>query len=494
MLRFLGACILALAVAAGLAFAAWHVVLDQGHASHAGDLIRQRLQAGGTTAAGSAPPAAPAAIDPGETLRRGHETTEEGTLLRRFYEKRGFGFAWSDGREVSAQADELIATLADAAEEGLDPDDYLTQRIEDLVQDHEGEGDLADLDLLLTRAFFRYADHLARGRVRPEQARIHWHTEREEPVDLAAALDRGLRENRLSWVIEEFAPPHEQFRRLREALRSESDERKASILRLNMERWRWVPRNLGRRHVMVNIPGFSLVVMEEGRAIMTMKVIAGRSFSPTPAFSDRITYLEFNPTWNIPEGILLKEIVPALRLDRSYLAKNHMKAYRSHADDAEEIDPKEIDWDRLEPGKIPFVLRQLPGPHNPLGHVKFMLPNEHDVYLHDTQAAHLFAEEARDFSHGCIRVEKPILLAEYLLADLPDWSRERIEKVIGSGEQTRVSLPEPVPVHIFYWTAIAEEDGSIRFHEDVYGLDEALEKALLRRQGVSRPTGDPSPR
>jgi murein L,D-transpeptidase YcbB/YkuD len=176
-------------------------------------------------------------------------------------------------------------------------------------------------------------------------------------------------------------------------------------------------------------------------------------------FSDRMTYLELNPEWNIPANIAENEILPKVASNPGYLASHNMEM--------------------VDTGGKPRI-RQLPGPDNPLGQIKFMFPNEYDVYLHDTPADHLFSRTERDFSHGCIRLERPVQLAEYLLKDDPDWQGGRIREAILSGEQKSVKLPQPIPVHILYFTAWVEDDGTLQFRKDVYGHDARLVAALQK--------------
>jgi murein L,D-transpeptidase YcbB/YkuD len=214
-----------------------------------------------------------------------------------------------------------------------------------------------------------------------------------------------------------------------------------------------------------------------------MRVIVGKAQqSRTPVFSDKMTYLVLNPAWNIPDDIIDREIRPALQKDSGYLARKNIQAVKGWNDDAEAVDSGSVDPAAL--GKS-IRLRQAPGPDNPLGQVKFMFPNQFDVYLHDTPADHLFKAEERDFSHGCIRLEKPIDLADYLLKDDPKWTPEAIQEVIDSGETKIVSIPRPLPVHILYFTAWADPDGTVEFRRDVYGHDAKLVQALAQEPPVA---------
>jgi murein L,D-transpeptidase YcbB/YkuD len=235
-------------------------------------------------------------------------------------------------------------------------------------------------------------------------------------------------------------------------------------LQVNMERWRWMPASLGDRYIMVNVPEFRLDVIEGGKTAMTMRVIVGKDQSRTPAFSDKMSYIEVNPYWNIPESIANEEILPKLDSDPGYLAREGIE--------------------RVDPSQVGSGLRQPPGPTNPLGQLKFMFPNDFNIYLHDTPAGHLFAKEERLFSHGCIRIEKPFELAVYLLRDDPKWSPEALQAAIDSGENKSISLSRPLPVHILYWTAWVDGDGTVELRRDVYGHDVRLEEALAAEPPV----------
>ncbi|MGZ9148651.1 MAG: L,D-transpeptidase family protein [Candidatus Deferrimicrobiaceae bacterium] len=247
---------------------------------------------------------------------------------------------------------------------------------------------------------------------------------------------------------------------------------------LNMERWRWVPRDLGRRYLLMNIPEYTLRLFEDSGVAMEMRIVAGKSYTATPVFSGTMKYLELNPYWNIPHQIAVEEILPKLRTDPGYLAKRGIRVFSSWRNDASEIDPATVDWNNLDDRGFFFKLRQDPGPRNPLGRVKFMFPNRFAVYLHDTPSAELFRISSRDFSHGCIRLEKAIGLAAYLLRNNPRWTRQKIEEAIARGEKVIIPLDEPIPVHILYWTAWVDDKGTVHFHEDVYERDNPLAMAL----------------
>jgi murein L,D-transpeptidase YcbB/YkuD len=249
-------------------------------------------------------------------------------------------------------------------------------------------------------------------------------------------------------------------------------------VRVNLERWRWLPADLGERHLRVNIAGFGLQAFEAGRVELESRVIVGKAYTRTPVFSDEVTYLVVNPYWYVPASIAGHEILPRVQADRSYLAREGLQVLDGTGPSARALDPAAIDWGALSAGRLPYVFRQRPGPGNSLGRIKFMFPNPYNVYLHDTPAKALFERDVRTFSHGCIRMERPLDLAAWLLRDDPRWSRERLEALIASGAQQTVRLPEPVPIHVQYWTAWADGQGAIHLRDDVYDRDGAVLRAL----------------
>lgn len=251
---------------------------------------------------------------------------------------------------------------------------------------------------------------------------------------------------------------------------------------INLTRWRWQEHDLGRKYLLVNIANFDLTAFDGGREVFSFPVIVGKFQHQTPIFSDRISYLEFNPYWNIPPSIAKNEELPKLRRDRHYLARRHVRLFSSWSPDAREIRSTSVDWNSVSPARMSgFKLRQDPGPWNALGRVKFVFPNHYDVYLHDTPTQNLFSRTQRDFSHGCIRVSDPVGLAAFVLTNgRTVWTREMVETVIREGKNTVRRLPEPLPVHITYQTSWVDKNGIIYFNRDVYGRDQRLLQALFR--------------
>jgi murein L,D-transpeptidase YcbB/YkuD len=253
-------------------------------------------------------------------------------------------------------------------------------------------------------------------------------------------------------------------------------------IEVNLERWRWLSDSLMQgRYVMVNIPDYSLRVVEAGRTVLAMRVVVGKDYSRTPMFTDEISYLVFNPVWNVPSSIATAEILGEVQRDPTYLERNKMRVFENETDAATELDPASIDWPSVSPDDFRYAIRQDPGPENPVGRLKFMCPNQFNVYLHDTPAGQLFAARERTFSHGCIRVEKAVELAAYLLRD-EGFGVDRLAAEFETADNTSVRVPRPIPLHILYWTAFIDERGILQFRDDVYGFDHLLDRTLRKQR------------
>jgi len=255
-------------------------------------------------------------------------------------------------------------------------------------------------------------------------------------------------------------------------------------IELNMERLRWILGNVEQRSIVVNIANFQLDVMENGKSILTMKVVVGKPYRRTPVFTAKMTHIVINPPWNIPDRIAREEILKKIKNDPHYLAEQNIKVLRGRGSQQEEIDPETIDWLEITPKTLAYHFRQEPGPLNPLGRLKFMFPNSFDVYLHDTPAKRLFSENVRTFSHGCTRIEKPIELGEYVMRDNPGWTREVLLNEIEEGTERKVLISRPLNVHFLYLTAWVDEGGTLQFRNDIYGRDTSLDEALRKKPSL----------
>jgi murein L,D-transpeptidase YcbB/YkuD len=459
------------------------------------------------------------------------------------------------------RAEELIAWLRNAAEDGLDPAAYPADQLEKLAAAVGETNSLgkAIVELHFSAAFLQFASDLQVGRFLPHKVDpdffqegrsidqlgaltllsvsesldrffIQWQPQAPEYADLRAALaDYRALAGAGGWPTvplgESLKPgmsdPRVPALRARLAVTDGADpmppaggelvfddaliavvkafqarhgldvdgivgkgtvaalnvpvETRVQDIVLSMERWRWMPPDLGHNHLIVNIAGFELRRFANGTLEERMNVVVGRPYNKTPVFSDSIRYLEFNPYWNVPTGIAIKEELPKLKSNPAARAAAGFEAVRGDT-----VYPlTSINWSQYGPGNFPFQLRQRPGPNNALGRVKFMFPNQFDVYLHDTPARSLFDKAERAFSHGCIRLARPLDLAVQVLAvgGVPGWDMARINAVVATQKRTVVNLAEPLPIHITYFTAWVDQ-GIPNFRADIYGQDEKLNAAL----------------
>ncbi len=257
-----------------------------------------------------------------------------------------------------------------------------------------------------------------------------------------------------------------------------SAEERVNQLIVNLERWRWLPRKLGRSHVLVNQAGFELFMVADGKTVDRRRVIVGKPFHQSPMFSDEIVYAEFNPTWTVPASIATKEMLPKILNNPNYLDAKGYELYRGWGAKAKPISPYGVDWSAVSKRKFPFRIVQPPGPKNALGQVKFIFPNKFSVYLHDTPSRQLFARSGRAFSHGCIRVEKPLEFARKMFAQQGGLKPSKVDPIVDSRKQTRVNLKRKLPVHLAYFTAWIDE-GVPLFFDDVYKRDRLVAKYLF---------------
>jgi len=481
------------------------------------------------------------------------------------YQQRDFLPIWIDGWQLRPEAETLLDNLRSAGEHGLCSNDYLLAELEGLVRiqmdfaRHNlplAADNRALLDLFFSQAFLTFATHLVEGQVDPALAHVDWQARRRK-ADLIKLLEYAIENRRMSQVLEDLIPPHEEYRRLVSALskyqwisatggwpeipsgptiRANDPDERVPLLRsllmktgdleqvsatsydydpatraamrrfqgrhglvddgvigpktlatlnvsveerirqieLNLERWRWMPKSLGERHIRVNIADFSLEVVEDGVTVMQMPVIVGTQYRKTPVFSARMTYLEFAPYWTVPPTILREDKLPQIKKNPEFLQEKHFRVISWSGEDVTN-DLRGIDWRAVKASSFPGILRMDPGPWNPLGRVKFMFPNKFNVYLHDTNEVYLFGNNIRSFSSGCIRVKNPRALAAYLLEQ--ELGQKRLQELLAATVPKQIPI-KPLPVHIQYWTAWVDQESLIHFRPDVYFRDLDLEVAL----------------
>jgi murein L,D-transpeptidase YcbB/YkuD len=421
------------------------------------------------------------------------------TLERQFYEGRQFTPAWVNGDAPAPQLVDLLQQLEASTRHGLDPASYGTRALTNAraqATDKSGTTHfpidaVPELDARATYAYLRYAADLLGWTHSAHDVYENWLVKPKKD-DLVARLSRAVDAGRVGDTLEALAPTHPQYKGLQAALAEERAHPDGHLeqLEMNLERWRWAPRDLGDRYILVNVPAYQMQVVDHGAPVLAMRVIVGSPENPTPLFSDEMTYVVFSPYWNIPESIIRKETIPHMVKDPDYLERNHIEVLGTSG--KEVMDASAIDWsDESAVEKLHF--RQAPGPENALGLVKFIFPNHFNVYLHDTPNDRLFSKPQRDLSHGCIRVENPVGLANYVLRGRPEWTPERIDAAMHAETAETVTLKQKLPVHIGYWTAWVEPDGkTVTYTDDPYGID-AAQARLLHQQSPRPVKASPTP-
>ncbi|HYD36659.1 MAG TPA: L,D-transpeptidase family protein [Allosphingosinicella sp.] len=343
---------------------------------------------------------------------------------------------------------ELLRYIEGIGAEGLDPADYDVDALREAI-DAKDEA----LSEIATAAFLRVASDLKFGHVR-DDGRIDWHVKDDSwnVYDQQALLDRAVKDD-VAETLGSLLPTHPQYAALKGLLADPATDAKTrDRIRINLDRWRWLPRDLGSKYVIVNVPAYTVALVENGQTLNRRRAVAGAIKTPTPQLSAVITGAIFNPWWEVPSSI-----APEVRGKKGYVAVK---------DDSGRV----VRW------------RQPPGPSNALGRVKLVMGNPHAIYLHDTNAKNLFNRQARAFSHGCIRTEDAVGFAETLLEGT-EWDRAKIDQTLATGKATQANLAAPVPVYIVYFTVAATSDGPPMSYADMYGRDGKVLAALSDRGG-----------
>lgn len=425
-------------------------------------------------------PSGPALSAFGEALRAtladagtGARANEERQALAAYYERVGFEPMWSDATGFNDRAVRVLAALADAESWGLSPAEFAVPEAK-----LGSAGDNAAAEVALSRAVLRYARQARGGRV--------------DPLQLSGALDRKAQLLEARVVLEgiaradapdiylvELNPQHAGFQRLQRAYVANKQAAKPDAalqrrLLVNMEQWRWMPADLGDFNVTVNVPEFMLRVFKNGQVVHSERIIAGLIDKQTPVMSADMTMVTFHPQWGVPNSIKVKEILPGLLRGKSVMARNNLKI----AMNGQEIDPGQVDWTKADIRA--YHVYQPGGSQNVLGVVKFSFPNKHDVYMHDTPTKNLFSAASRTFSHGCMRVRDPLKLAAVVLEQDKGWAMGRVTALAapGAGQNNAVQLARKVPVHVTYFTAVADEAGKVTTYADPYGHENRIQMGL----------------
>ncbi|MEQ8826112.1 MAG: L,D-transpeptidase family protein [Filomicrobium sp.] len=451
----------------------------------------------------------------------------EAEALKRFYAAAGREPIWLEDDKVTDNAKQVIDEIKNADDWGLKASafDLPTATLAPATNNA-----LALFELKLSLAALRYANHAAGGRLKPRAVSRLFDQKPETPQPVAflwkiaatADPDKLLRDQH---------PTHPQFHKLRQALLAERQKerqekvdaatatvedtsaakqsktkkkaakkkfRQQAFIRqiiANMERWRWMPRQLGDFYVWDDVPEQTTSVIKNGKVVLKEKIIVGKPKTPTPIFSDEMELIIFHPSWGVPPGMKKNELWPKLRntgggwFSNKPLASSVLKAHRLNVTrGGVPVNPDSINWSNVNIANYHFT--QPPGPKNVLGVVKFRFPNKHNVYMHDTPERHLFGGSNRSFSHGCMRVQNPVRLAEVLLEHDKGWSKAQVRNHKRKGR--RIKLTKPIPVHIAYFTVHVDDDGQTQVRRDLYGLDRRVASAIEgRRVRVGVPLASP---
>jgi murein L,D-transpeptidase YcbB/YkuD len=493
--------------------------------------------------------------------------------VRKFYESYEYSLPWVKGMEPTAQAQQVIALLLKAEQEGLSAEDYDGPRWSDRLAKlkpatlQPSEADAVRFDVALTVCVMRYISDLHIGKVNPKHFDFGLDVEAKKH-DLPEFLKEDVvNATDLTGILAKVEPPYPGYQRTIQALHTylefakeyegksfpaiqktiapgdsypgvpqlirllrlvgdlpseanvPADEtvyqaplvdavksfqrrhgrapdgrlttqtladlnvpltRRVRQMQLTLERWRWLPVGLQSAPIVANIPEFRLRAYDENyKVALSMNVVVGKAYDHnTPVFSDTMQYVVFRPYWGVPYSIAKAEFLPRIASDPDYLAKKGFEVVNGRQ---EVVTSGTVTSDilaQLRAGKL--FIRQTPGPKNSLGLVKFIFPNSYSVYMHDTPAQEFFAKSRRDFSHGCIRLEKPADLAAWVLRDNPGWTMDRVRAAMNGSPNQQVNLAHPIPVLIVYGTVIVTEDELVHFYDDIYGHDAALEKVLAK--------------
>jgi murein L,D-transpeptidase YcbB/YkuD len=421
-------------------------------------------------------------------LRKG-VASDDVAALESFYGEQSSPSVWITGVGFSAKAQAIIAEIQDADDWGLSADAFDLPPAADLPTAPEAQA--AD-EIKLALAVLKYARFAQGGRLTP--SRISSLLDQKPPLlNPKTVLSEIAAAEAPDAYLRSLHPKHEQFERLRQALlkaRSNSEERgkkpghtpEVRRLIINMERWRWMPAELGSTYVWNNVPEFIARVIKHGKTIYTEKIIVGQLKYATPIFSASMRSIVFHPEWVVPETILNEDLRPALQQggffggpSTAILRQHNLKV--SHQ--GRPVDAETVDWGTVNIRQYTFT--QPHGPENVLGRLKFNFPNKHAVYMHDTPQRELFAETERTLSHGCIRVHEPDRLAALLLGEDRGWSAQQVKSLLATDRSNVVMLNRPLPVHLTYFTAVIDEKGKVDTFTDVYGLDDRMSAALFRK-------------
>lgn len=416
--------------------------------------------------------------------------------LETYYEAAEVRPVWTTANGLSARAETAMREIAAADDWGLRASDYTLPKRPASAADAAA---LAQAEVTMALAVLEYARHARGGRFDPTD--LSFNIDRQPPqIDPLRVLADAASAPNVDAYLRSLHPQHPQFELLRQkylearrapepqaeepaqtpqskgkttAKKRAPEARLAQRILYNMEMWRWMPEDLGKLHVVANLPEYMKRVVKDGKVIHEERMIIGKIENQTPIFSDEMDHIVFHPYWGVPDSIKVKEIWPSLAGSGQVINKYGLKIQRG----GREIDPRSVNWSSTDIRQ--FTVLQPPGPSNVLGVVKFMFPNKHQVYMHDTPTKNLFNSTQRTFSHGCMRVRNPVRFAEVLLEQDKGWEASRVGSLVKGGPQNNhIYLDRKIPVHVTYFTAVVGADGKLQTFPDVYGHEPRIQMGL----------------
>jgi len=418
--------------------------------------------------------AAPAASDVREE--------KDGITLKDFYAARQGAPLWIAEGKLNANAEALIKTLADAGDYGLDPSAFATPLNKDGSFSAATTEESATAELTLSRSALLYARHARGGRIPEPAEMLNTNLDRKpQLLDPKTVFDGLASATDVSGYMVGLQPKHPQFEKLRQAyLANLPADRKGPIsaaakrILANMEMWRWMWDDLGELHVFNNIPEFMQRVYRNGEVIRSEKIVAGMIDKQSSVFSRPLKYVALRPTWRVPESIKVHELWPSLIRGGGYMRQYGLILQTK---DGKTVDWRNIDWTKTDIREYEVI--QPPGPKSVLGKVKFSFPSQHTIFMHDTPDRWMFRSAQRTLSHGCLRVDKPMDLAEIILKEDKGWDADKIAELNRSGPlNNEIEIEKKIPVHLAYFTAWVDDDGKLKMFRDVYGHEKRVTQAL----------------
>lgn len=385
------------------------------------------------------------------------------------------GSYWVSGGQLTQCGQKAVELLAQAAEEGLNPARYQ-------FAVNAAKSSSATTSEQIDRAMIQYVDDVRNGSFNPRIAdrRVYM---KPDPVNAAAIVAQGKASGSCQWMYQQ-APPYPGYQRLKELLKQNLWSGNKAFLQkiaINMERWRWMPRNHPNRYIIVNVAGYELEAIENGKTMVKSPIIVGKAQLPTPVFTGIMVTVDFNPSWHVPHGIAAGEELARIKSNPSaFFGADRMTLYRRAGKGLVSVNPSTVNWSKYSSKNFPFVLIQRPGPNNALGKIRFNIQSPFNIFLHSTPSQYLFDYKTRNFSHGCIRVKEVVSLAYFALNNPSLWTPQTIQREMEGAVTKVVKLPQSIPVYINYFTVWVDENGTPNYFPDAYGEDQRLWAVLSR--------------